>query len=86
MARLVMKVMKQNDRAFMKVILVFIPVYVVPIRIMHHYQQHANFQDLIFQCLTKGTFGLEILGVSFVSTCVQLANVVCFIIPAVANS
>jgi len=43
MARLAMKVLKQNDRAFMEVILVFIPVYITPIRIMHHYQYHANF-------------------------------------------
>jgi hypothetical protein len=86
MARLAMKVMKQNDRAFMEVILAFIPVYMIPIRIMHHYQWHANFQDSIFQCLTKGASGLEILRVSFVSTCVQLGNVVCIIIPAVANS
>jgi len=70
MARLAMKVMKQNDRAFMEVILVFIPVYIIPIRIKHHEQYHANFQDLIFQCLTKGTNGLEILGVTFVSKCV----------------
>jgi len=81
-----MKVMKQNDRAFMEVILVFIPAYIILIRIMHHYQEHANFQDLIFQCLTKGTSRLEILGVSFVSTCVRLANVVCFITPSVTNS
>jgi hypothetical protein len=81
MARLAMKVMKQNDRAFMEV-----PVYIIPIRLLHHYQYHANFQDLIFQCLTKGTYGLEILVVSFVSTCTRLANVVCFIIAAVANS
>jgi len=70
MARLAMKVTKQNDRAFMEVILVLIPIYIIPIRIMHHYQYHASFQDLIFQCLTMGTYGLEILGVSFVSTCV----------------
>jgi hypothetical protein len=70
MARLAMKVMKQNERAFMEVILVFIPVHIIPIRIMHHYQYHANFQDLIFQCLTNRASELEILGVSFVSTCV----------------
>jgi hypothetical protein len=80
-----MNVMKQNDGAFMEVTLVFIPVYITPIRIMHHYQHHANFQDLIFQCLTKGTSGFEIAGVSFVSTFVRLVNVVRFIIPAVTN-
>jgi hypothetical protein len=85
MARLVMKVMKKNDRAFMEVILVFISVYIIPIIIMHHYQYYANFQDLIFQCLTNGESGFEILGVSFVSTCVQFVNV-CFIVPVVTNS